>query len=290
MSLPPLTDSQLESMYARALRLYPETFRYAHADSMRQAFRDALRDASLPQRQLLPLILRDYLNSIVKEHLSMLRDTFARPALVFNALILAVLATGLALALYAIPQQVLRQGANDPQIALAGDLVAKLEQGVAPAVAVPAAGLDMARSLTPFVIVYDDQGRPLASQAQVNGQTPAPPQGVFDYVRQHGEERLSWQPILGTTSNKDEKTALNGGMALQRSHGLRIAAVIQRVQLANGNSAGFVLAGRNMREVEAREQQVSQMAGFTWICMLGVILVGTLAFGWYTRPRVVQAA
>jgi len=220
----------------------------------------------------------------------MLRDTFARPALVFNALILAVLATGLALALYAIPQQVLRQGANDPQIALAGDLVAKLEQGVAPAVAVPAAGLDMARSLTPFVIVYDDQGRPLASQAQVNGQTPAPPQGVFDYVRQHGEERLSWQPILGTTSNKDEKTALNGGMALQRSHGLRIAAVIQRVQLANGNSAGFVLAGRNMREVEAREQQVSQMAGFTWICMLGVILVGTLAFGWYTRPRVVQAA
>jgi len=290
MSLPPLTNSQLESMYARALRLYPETFRYAHADSMRQAFRDALRDASLPQRQLLPLILRDYLNSIVKEHLSMLRDTFARPALVFNALILAVLATGLALALYAIPQQVLRQGANDPQIALAGDLVAKLEQGVAPAVAVPAAGLDMARSLTPFVIVYDDQGRPLASQAQVNGQTPAPPQGVFDYVRQHGEERLSWQPILGTTSNKDEKTALNGGMALQRSHGLRIAAVIQRVQLANGNSAGFVLAGRNMREVEAREQQVSQMAGFTWICMLGVILVGTLAFGWYTRPRVVQAA
>jgi len=290
MSLPPLTNSQLESMYARALRLYPETFRYSHADSMRQAFRDALRDASLPQRQLLPLILRDYLNSIVKEHLSMLRDTFARPALVFNALILAVLATGLALALYAIPQQVLRQGANDPQIALAGDLVAKLEQGVAPAVAVPAAGLDMARSLTPFVIVYDDQGRPLASQAQVNGQTPAPPQGVFDYVRQHGEERLSWQPILGTTSNKDEKTALNGGMALQRSHGLRIAAVIQRVQLANGNSAGFVLAGRNMREVEAREQQVSQMAGFTWICMLGVILVGTLAFGWYTRPRVVQAA
>jgi len=290
MSLPPLTNSQLESMYARALRLYPETFRYAHADSMRQAFRDALRDASLPQRQLLPLILRDYLNSIVKEHLSMLRDTFARPALVFNALILAVLATGLALALYAIPQQVLRQGANDPQIALAGDLVAKLEQGVAPAVAVPAAGLDMARSLTPFVIVYDDQGRPLASQAQVNGQTPAPPQGVFDYVQQHGEERLSWQPILGTTSNKDEKTALNGGMALQRSHGLRIAAVIQRVQLANGNSAGFVLAGRNMREVEAREQQVSQMAGFTWICMLGVILVGTLAFGWYTRPRVVQAA
>jgi hypothetical protein len=48
---------------------------------------------------------------------------------------------------------------------------------------------------------------------------------------------------------------------------------------------GFVLAGRNLREVEAREEQVGQMAGLTWIGMLGVILVGTAVFGWYTRPR-----
>jgi len=289
MNLPALTNARLESAYSLVLRLYPESFRYAYAEAMRQTFRDALRDASVPQRQLIPLIVRDSLTSIVKEHLIMLRDTFARPALIINALILAVLATGLALALYAIPQQVLRQGANDPQIALAGDLVAKLEKGVAPSEAVPAAGLDMARSLTPFVIVYDDQGRPLASQAELNGQTPAPPQGVLDYVRQHGEERVSWQPVLGTTSNKEEKSALSGGMALQRTHGVRIAAVIQRVQLANGSPGGFVLAGRNMREVEAREAKVRQMAAFTWICMLGVILFGTVAFGWYTRPRAVLA-
>ena len=289
MSFPARSTSRFESFYARALRLYPERFRYSHAESMRQAFRDALRDDSLPQRQLIPLILRDFFTSILKEHLTMLRDTFARPALIFNALILCVLATGLALALYSIPQQVLRQGANDPQIAMADDLVAKLEQGITPSQAVPAAGLDMARSLTPFVIVYDDQGRPLASQAELNGQTPAPPQGVFDYVRQHGEERVSWQPILGATSNRDEKYPLNGGMALQHSHGIRIAAVIQRVQLANGNPGGFVLAGRNMREVEDREQQVRQMAGLTWIGMLGVILLGSAAFGWYTRPRPVLA-
>jgi Tfp pilus assembly protein PilN len=48
---------------------------------------------------------------------------------------------------------------------------------------------------------------------------------------------------------------------------------------------GFVLAGRNMREVEAREEQVGQMAGLTWIGMLGVILIGTVVFGWWTRPR-----
>jgi hypothetical protein len=40
-----------------------------------------------------------------------------------------------------------------------------------------------------------------------------------------------------------------------------------------------------MREVEARIGDVSLMARLTWIGMLAVILLGTLAFGWYSRPR-----
>jgi len=124
--------------------------------------------------------------------------------------------------------------------------------------------VDIVRSLSPFVIAYDDQGRPLASQAQLDGKTPAPPNGVFNYVRQHGEERISWQPVLG------------------REHGVRIAAVIKRV---NGPQPGFVLAGRNMREVEAREHQVEQLAGLAWIAMLGLIFLGTVAFGWTTRQK-----
>lgn len=267
MTSTPPGSARLEGLYALALRFYPPPFRQAYAESMRQTFRDALADSSFPRRALIATVLRDLVISLAKEHLAMLLNTFARPALVFNALVLTALSTGLALALYSIPQQVLRQGANDPQIAMADDLVAKLEQGIAPAQAVPAASVDMARSLSPFVIVYDDQAHPLASQAQLNGQTPVPPSGVFSNVRLHGEARISWQPILG------------------REHGVRIAAVIQRVEGFNGAPGGFVLAGRNMREVEARELQVEQMAGLTWIGMLGVILVGTAAFGWYTRPR-----
>jgi hypothetical protein len=64
---------------------------------------------------------------------------------------------------------------------------------------------------------------------------------------------------------------------------VRIAAVVVRV---NGPQPGFVLAGRNMREVEAREAQVGRLALLTWIGMMGVILVGTGAYGWWTRPRV----
>ena len=45
-----------------------------------------------------------------------------------------------------------------------------------------------------------------------------------------------------------------------------------------------------MSEVEARSEQVRQMAGLTWIGMLGVIFLGTLTFGWYTRPRAALAS
>ena len=260
--------SRLERLYGSALQLYPARFRIAYGPAMRQAFRDALADSSLRRRTFIPLAIVDLIVTLAKEHFAMIRESLARPVLVFNALVLAGISTVLAFALYSIPQQVLRQGLNDPQIAMATDLAAVLDRygvndGLHQGALLQTGGLvDMARSLSPFLIVYNDQGQPLGSNAQLDGRTPAPPVGVFDYVRQHGQERVSWQPILGT------------------AHGVRIAAVIQRV---NGPQPGFVLAGRNMREVEAREEQVEHMAGLTWLGMLGLIAVGTLAFGLYTR-------
>jgi hypothetical protein len=266
--IPAPTEGKVEKLYAIALRLYPEPFRNSFAIPMRQALRDALADHTISRRFLLSLLARDFMTSLIKEHLTMLRATYARPALLFNAVILAGIATGIALALYAIPQQVLRNGANDPQIQLATDAVARLEDGAALADTVPAGNVDMARSLAPFVIAYDDQGRPLASQAKLNGGIPTPPAGVFDYVRQHREERVSWQPILG------------------KVRGVRVAAVIERV---GGVHPGFVLAGRSLREVEAREEQVEQMAGLTWLGMLILIIVGTAIYGWLTRPELAPA-
>jgi hypothetical protein len=268
--------NRLVSLYAMAVRLYPGPFREAYGTSLKQTFRDSLDDRTLSRRTLIPLVLRDLATSLVKEHFIMLRDTFGRPALIFNALVLAGLATVLALALNTIPQQVLRLGANDPQIQMATDLAAGLSRfgvtdGLRQETLWNRGGgvVDMSKSLAPFLIVYDNQGRPLGSTAQLGGQTPTPPAGVFDYVRQHGEERVSWQPVLGSV------------------RGVRVAAVVERVE---GAQPGFVLAGRNMREVEAREHLVGQLAALAWLAMLGLILVATAIFGWITRARGLQSA
>ena len=263
----------VERTYAAAIRLYPSTFREVYAAAMRQAFHDALRDATLPRRTLLRFMIRDLISSLTEEHMAMLRESIARPVLIFNALVLAGIATGVALALYAIPQHVLRSGLNDPQIQMAGDLASLLDRyGVNDGLVQGAllnAGrgdkVDMARSLAPFLMVFSDAGQLLGTSAQLDGQGATPPKGVFDYVRQHGEERVTWQP----------------------RRGVRIAAVMVRVQ---GRQPGFVLAGRNMREVEARIGDVQTMAGLTWLGMLGLIVIGTTAFGIYTRPTPIPMA
>jgi len=154
------------------------------------------------------------------------------------------------LLVYASIQQAYRQGANDPQIQMANDAVNALVHGQSAEALVPAVKVSVDDSLTPFLIIYDASGKELASSAALDGQTPALPDGVFDSTRHLGENRISWQPKAG----------------------VRIATVI------DSYPGGFVLAGRNMREVELREAQASAFAGITWIlAMLGTLAV--IVFG-----------
>jgi len=260
-----MKTTRIERMYRVALRLYPPRFRAQYVEAMAQALRDGLGDESIQFRSFLSLVVLDLVISLAKEYGAMIRESLSRPLLVLNALVLAGIATGVALALYVIPLNMLRSGLNDPQNQMAGDLARLLaKKGMIPiASSAPEERIDMAQSLAPFVIVYDDQGHPIASQAVLNGTIPSLPAGVFDYVRQHGEERVSWQPVRG------------------RENGVRIAAIVRRV---DGAQPGFVLAGRNMREVEARIGNVQTLAGLTWLGMLGLIALGTLGVAFFTQP------
>jgi len=163
---------------------------------------------------------------------------------------MAAIVTGLSGLLYAAVQQDLRQSANDPQIQMAEDTAAKLADGQQVQNVVPSEKVDIANSLAPYIIIFDATGKPIASSVQLDDQTPTIPSGVFDYVRQNGEDRITWQP----------------------QSGVRSAIVVTQFK---GPNSGFVLAGRSLREVEIREDDIMHLILLGWIAILLVTLLAT---------------
>lgn len=178
-----------------------------------------------------------------------------KPKLLFGILKIWIpLAVGLILIsglVYVSVQQNYRQSLNDPQIQMAEDAAAALANGEQPQALIPQLKVDMAKSLAPYLIIFDEKGQPVASSVQLDGKTPVVPAGVFDYTKNKGEDRISWEPRKG----------------------VRSAAVIV---YHNGVSSGFVLAGRSMREVEIREDALSQMTAIVLIISLLATLVVTV--------------
>jgi hypothetical protein len=66
--------------------------------------------------------------------------------------------TGVCGLVYLTTQQVLRMNANDPQIQMAEDAAAALDAGETPAALLPEDIVDIATSLAPFLVIFDDQG------------------------------------------------------------------------------------------------------------------------------------
>lgn len=157
---------------------------------------------------------------------------------------------------YVTAQQIYRQSANDPQIQLSEDTARDLESNQ-PEKIVPSANINISKSLNTFLIVYDQSGQPVLSQAVLDGKIPSPPAGVFEYVSQNGEDKITWQP----------------------KNGVRIAAVVNKYQSASGS--GFVLAGRSLREVENRVDQLGIKVLIAWVITLATTFFANILFSKY---------
>jgi hypothetical protein len=175
--------------------------------------------------------------------------------IIMSWLPLALITAGLCGLVYLTIQQSLRMGANDPQIQVAEDAAGALNGGASLYSVVPATKVELATSLAPFIIVFDDSGKVLVSSATLHGSVPVYPSGVLDYTRQHGEDRVTWQP----------------------ENGVRMATVVVRYD------KGFVLAGRSLREVEIRESNIEKICGVAmlviWAATFFIIVLGELV-GW----------
>ena len=152
----------------------------------------------------------------------------------------AVVITCFSVIVYATVQQTYRQSANDPQIQLAEDIAYALTTGASPELFNQKTRTDIARSLAPFVIVYNSTGDAVAATGMLHNDIPSPPDGVLRHAGIYGENRLTWQP----------------------EPSVRIATVVKKY------SGGFVLAGRSLREVEKRVWSFGLRIGAAWFATL----------------------
>lgn len=174
---------------------------------------------------------------------------------------LAAAITGVCGLIYLSAQQVLRMNANDPQVQVAEDAAARLADGDSPPAVIPAGQVDLARSLGLYVIVFDAQEKPLGSNAVLHGEIPPMPAGLLAYARQHGEDRVTYQP----------------------EPGVRSALVIVPV---SGGAGGFVAAGRSLGEVEKRVDNLGLIVTAGWLAteLAALVLAGLFELFFLRRP------
>lgn len=169
-------------------------------------------------------------------------------------LVLAVITTLICGLVYVAVQQDLRQGANDPQIQVAEDISSLLSGGVSlDAVKFPGAEtgqtIDLQKSIAPFFLIADETGKTVAGNGLLGGVLPNLPKGVYDYVKEHGQDRVTWQPEAR----------------------VREAAVV--VSYKSQDTSGYVVVGRSLREVEIREKQLWQAVLVAWLATVVISLV-----------------
>ena len=184
----------------------------------------------------------------------------------------AIAVTGVCVLAYAVVQQNYRESLNDPQIQIAEDGAAILEQGRVPADIVSHGTplVDIANSLAPWIAVYDSNGHILEASGQLNNAPPQLPQGIFDtsqwgnYIIGHhlngspvDQNRFTWQP----------------------SATVRQAVIVTQTP----DKKYFVAAGRNMREVEQRIEHEGEIVFVLWALTLGALLVWSFVGWWLVR-------
>lgn len=159
------------------------------------------------------------------------------------------------LLIYVTLQQSYRQTANDPQILVAESIATRLSNGER--ALTRTSTINIAESKALFVLVYNQDGKPIGGTGQLGAGLPTVPKGALEFAGKHGENRITWQPLPL----------------------VRFAIVIKPYK--NTNSSGYVVVGRSLRETEKRIEQLSNITFWVWL----VGMVGVVAGFWIETRR-----
>jgi len=156
---------------------------------------------------------------------------------------------------YLVAQQTLRLGANEQPMQLTKDTMLKLENGQSAVRAIPVDKVNIAQSLSPFVMVFDSNKNLLETSGMMGSSSPVYPKGVLDSVAKSGEDRVTWQP----------------------QNGLRYATVAVKY------SGGFIVAGHSLSETERLIDTIGRLVAQAWLVC--VVFSGIALMIIYTFTR-----
>ncbi len=163
-------------------------------------------------------------------------------------LIFETIISSFCLLVYVSVQQSYRTNADDPQIQIARDLKIKYSKSGLDSLSDVKDKIEISTSISPFYVIYDENAKPISSNALLYNNMPQLPLGVFRNAKENGENKISWQPAPG----------------------LRFATVIVHV---SGKFNGYILSGRSLLETEKRIQNLTLMAGLAWLFTSAVALI-----------------
>jgi hypothetical protein len=152
--------------------------------------------------------------------------------------------------IYATVQQAYRSNANDPQTQVAYDLKDQLQKGK-PVESLFRDTLDLEKSLAVFIETYDAHGKPIQSNGYLNGKFPQLPRGVLEYVKEHGEHWVTWQP----------------------QPNVRMAMGLLKV---NAGPVSYVAVGRSLKETEERVSGLVTMIFISWTICMAIVCINWL--------------
>ena len=158
----------------------------------------------------------------------------------------ASVVTLLCLIVYGAVQQTFRQSANDLQYQLAQDAVNAINKGADPKLLTGTQRLDLASTLSPYVLIYDANGNAFGSNITLNGQIPKPPAGALNEARKNSINSVTWQPRPG----------------------IRQAAVMMAAQRGY-----LVVVGRSLQNTEEHIYRLGILVLFGWAVSLVAMLV-----------------
>lgn len=170
------------------------------------------------------------------------RRPISRPLAIWSTYTFVV--TILLIGVYTAITSSIRAEANQPQVQIAEDIASQLHDKIAPSISLPSKEVDIEHSLAPFVMIFDSTGKVQDSSGKLNGQPPSVPYAALTSFRTRQDNRITWQPKPNT----------------------QIAAVITYYR--NDKTEGYVLAGRNLREVRRQQSTVIQTLTLTWALLI----------------------